>query len=625
MKQDINKKLVSLAKSKGKLNEAQSFFLEQTEKSHNMLLWKCYLSNMADKEIDFDRTERIALLGSSNIAPLKDKLKVIFHAHNIDTDYFTGEYNSYMQELMVGDSGLYRFKPSITLIVLTIADIIPRIYERPFSYLPEEINRMIDELTDKIALAIDNYLSALTNGMLYLIIMPSLENPSSYVYNPGFSYKSEDHFLEFCESLSKKVQRDEKLVLVDTRKLIQKYPKNQIEDKRYWYLGRIRYTDLFFSEMAKEVLRVYKILTFPSKKCLVLDLDDTLWGGIIGQDGMEGIILGEDGLGKAYEDFQREILKLHEKGIILAICSKNNESDALEVLRKHKGMILKEESFVSKRINWTDKATNILEISKEINIGLDSMVFLDDSPAERKWVRDNLPQVTVPDLPEDPFLYTEFLKSSDWFVSYRLNQEDLSRNTTYKAIAKGRDLKISSKSVSKYLKALDQQIVLEEVETSALSRATQLCQKTNQFNLTTKRYRLTEIKEMTDNKNNRLYTVSVQDCFCDYGMVGLLILKEHESTVSIDTFILSCRMVGRKIEFAIIDWLKEMYKKKGFHQIDGTYEETTKNALCKDIYKDSGFEFIKRDNNAFVYQFSLNRKDKAFPFKKHIKVKALTP
>jgi FkbH-like protein len=355
----------------------------------------------------------------------------------------------------------------------------------------------------------------------------------------------------------------------------------------------------------------------------VLDLDNTLWGGIIGQDGMEGIILGEDGLGRAYEDFQREILKLHEKGIILAICSKNNESDALEVFRKHKGMILKEESFVSKRINWTDKVTNILEISKEINIGLDDIVFFDDNPAERKWVRDNLPQVIVPEFPEDPFLYTEFLKSSDWFDSYRLNKEDISRNTTYKAVAKGMDLKITSKSVSNYLKALDQQIILEEIGTSALSRATQLCQKTNQFNLTTKRYQLTEIKEMTENKNNRLYTISAQDCFCDYGIVGLLILKEHESTVLIDTFILSCRIVGRKIEFAVIEWLKEMYKRKDFHHIEGIYEETAKNALCKDFYKDGGFEFVKKDNNAFVYLFSFSRKDKAFPFKKLIKVKAL--
>lgn len=620
MKEDVNKKLVSLAKSRETLDDARTFFLGQIEKDHNMLLWKCYLSNMVDKEIDFDNTERIALMGSSNITPLKDKLKVMFHAHNIDTDFFAGEYNNYMQELMTGNS----FKPSITLVVLSIEDIIPRIYERPFSYLPEEISRMINELTDKIALAIDNYLSALTNGMLYLVTMPSLEEPSSYVYNPGFSYKSEGHFLEFCETLSKKVQREEKLVMVDTRKLIQKYTKKQIEDKRYWYLGRVRYTDLFFSEMAKEVFSVYKILTFPSKKCLVLDLDNTLWGGIIGQDGMEGIVLGEDGLGKAYEDFQKEILKLHEKGIILAICSKNNESDALEVFRKHKGMILKEESFVSKRINWTDKATNILEISKEINISLDSMVFLDDSPAERKWVRDNLPQMIVPEFPEDPFLYTEFMKSSDWFDSYRLNQEDLSRNTTYKAVAKGRELKITSKSVSNYLKELDQQIVLEEVDTSALSRVTQLCQKTNQFNLTTKRYQLAEIKEMADNRCNRLYTISVRDCFCDYGVVGLLILKEHESAVLIDTFILSCRIVGRKIEFAVIDWLREMYKQKGFNKIDGVYEETTKNALCKDVYKDSGFEFVKKDDSAFVYQLSLSRQDKVFPFKKHIKIKALT-
>lgn len=623
MQQDSVKELLKLARAK-KIDKARSFFLENIEGEHNMLLWKCYLSHIAGKKRDCPKKERIALLGSSNITPLKDMLKAVFHAHKVDTDYYVGEYNNYMQELISGASSLYKFNPSMALIVLSIQDILPRIYEQPFSYSPEALKQILSKAVGDIRAALEQYLSLLPKSAVYLAIIPSLEEPCEYVYSPGFIYKSEAHFLKFYESIYELEQKQENLFLLDSRRLIQRCPADKIEDRRYWYLGGMRYTDLFFSGIAKEVAALYDMSRSPSKKCLVVDLDNTLWGGIVGQDGIENIVLGQDGLGRAYQDFQREILKLHDKGIMLAICSKNNRQDAEEVLDKHPGMVLKQKHFISKRINWKDKAASIAEIAKEINIGTDSIVFLDDDPAQRRWVRESLPQVTVPELPSDSFLYPGFLKDSKWFDSYRLSKEDFSRNITYKAIAKGRKLKAKSKDFNSYLKSLEQKVRLERVNSSTISRSVQLCQKTNQFNMLTKRYQAADIKKMMQYKDYSLYIVRVKDCFCDYGIVGLLILKGLDSrhTIKIDTFLLSCRIIGRKIEFVLLDWLKKKYQKKGFERIEGWYQESAnkKNAICRDVYKDNGFEGPKQlGKGNYGYLYKLKQKNFS-PYTKLIKV-----
>jgi len=410
--------------------------------------------------------------------------------------------------------------------------------------------------------------------------------------------------------------------MLNTGNSIQGYKKEQIADKRYWYLGRIRYTDLFFSELSRELVKVYNMAHSIPKKCLIVDLDGTLWGGIIGEDGRSNIILGQDGLGQAYQDFQREILKLYEKGIILAICSKNNESDVDILLHMDKRMLLKDEHFTSKRINWNDKASNIEEIAKEINIGLDSIVFLDDNPVEREWVRENLPEVTVPEMPEDPSRYAEFLKNSKWFNSYNTTKEDRIRNITYKAVAKSKKLKEKSKNINSFIRDLKQQVIIEDVNTSTISRAVQLSQKTNQFKMNHKRYELSEMKNMIKDKDYKIYTLSLKDCFCDYGIIGLMIMKNDH----IDDFILSCRVIGRKIEDVIIDWLKKRLKKEGYSHIYGRYRTSTKNSVCKDVYKENGF--ISKEEGVLntggantINKYNLKGKVGFSSFKDIIKVK----
>lgn len=603
--------------------EAKKSFLAQIEGPYNSLLWKCYFSQMANKKIKTGKTERVAILGSSNIQPLKDMLCSVFHANNVSTEYYIGHFGNYHQELISKDSGLYSFAPTITILVLSLQDMVPFLYEDPFSYDAVTVNNIVEKASKDLAFALDKYAGQMLNSAVHLALIGSHEEPCSYVYSPRPEYKSDAYLVKMEAILWNEIGKKENIIFLNTRKIISKHSIDRIEDKRYWYLGRIRYADLFFSELAKEIVNVYKTVNYPAKKCLILDLDNTLWGGVVGQDGLENIILGQDGLGKAFQDFQREILKLYKKGIILAICSKNNEKDADEVFEKHSQMILKKEHFLSRRINWTDKVTNIKEIAAELNIGLDSMVFFEDDPAERKWVKDNLPQLMVPELPQDQFMYTEFLKRSSFFTSYSISEEDLSRNITYKAVAKTKDLKKSSGDIATFLKSLGQTVALEKLNASTISRAVQLCQKTNQFNLTTKRYQAADLKKMMADKHSHVYTLKVRDCFCDYGTVGLLILKESGKDILIDSFLLSCRIIGRGIESAILDRLKNVYTKKGYNKVIGLYSGTEKNAVCADIYPKNGFSLASgKQDKTLSYSYDLKKKTaKVSIYDKYIKIK----
>ncbi len=619
---EIADKFIALAANKKKNEEARSFFLKEIEGEYNPLLWKCYISHMTEKRDRFKKKERIALLGSSNITPVKNMLRSVFDANKISTDYFVGEYGNYLQELMLDGSKLYSFNPTMTIILLSLPDIMPSVYEYPFSHNKKSVDDLLAKLSRDLRTALGKYSSALAKNTTYVAIVPSYEEPCNYVYSPGSSFKSDNYLMKLQDAVESLEKEKNNIVMMNGRRCVSKHPARRIEDKRYWYLGRIRYTDLFFSEVAKELMGLYRIINTPSKKCLILDLDNTLWGGVIGQDGFENIELGQDGIGRAYQDFQREALKLHKKGIILAICSKNNESDAMEFFKTHTEMILKPEHFAAKRINWSDKASNIKDIAREINIGLDSVVFFDDDPAERKWVRDSLPQVTVPEPPQDQFLYAEFLKNSEWFKSYKLSEEDLSRNITYEAIARTKGLKSSSSNEGAFLKSLAQSLTIERVDASTVSRAVQLCQKTNQFNLTTRRYQLADIKDVMSYKLNHVYTIRAKDCFCDYGIVGVLILKGQASdrSLTIDTFLLSCRIIGRKIENVLLDWVKSKAKAEGYARLYGVYSKTEKNAVCANIYKDSGFTVVYRRGRDIKYECSLDKRLGLYPFGKFVKV-----
>jgi FkbH-like protein len=319
-------------------------------------------------------------------------------------------------------------------------------------------------------------------------------------------------------------------------------------------------------------------------KVAAVDLDGVLWGGVVGEAGLAGIELGEEGAGFAFQDFQRQLLRLRDTGVLLALCSKNNPQDSGEVFERHRSMVLRREHFAAERVNWRDKATNLRELADELRLGVDSFVFLDDSPVERAWVRQALPQVVVPELPADPAERPAMLRSLPCLRRIALTAADRARAGSYQAERERRTFSATAASFEEFLVSLEQEVTIERVCDASLARAAQLCQRTNQFNLTTRRYSAGELERMLGEDDLELYTLAVCDRFGDSGITGLAILRLADEQAEIDTLLMSCRILGRRLEDALLAFLAERAGARGAVQLIGRYEPTAKNGQAADFY-----------------------------------------
>jgi FkbH-like protein len=362
-------------------------------------------------------------------------------------------------------------------------------------------------------------------------------------------------------------------------------------DARKWYLYRQPYTEEFWHEVADDLCSTLKRQRNAAKKCLVVDCDNTLWGGIIGEDGLEGIALGEDFPGSAFRDFQQQLLTLRSKGVMLAICSKNNEQDVWEVFDRHDGMVLKREHFVAHRINWLDKATNIDSIAGELNIGLDSLVFVDDSPIEIDLVRSILPMVTCIQVPADVARFPATFNSFRLFDRDQVSEEDRVRSEMVMQ-ERARKALGTSLSTEEFTKSLGLSVDFFEVKAEHVTRVTQLINKTNQFNLTTRRRTAGEVANLCDTAGVKIFAWRVADRFGDYGLVGVVILMRADDAIDIDTLLMSCRVLGRGVEDAVFAAITAHARLQNATKLRGRYVPTQKNALVADLYRAHGFKPI---------------------------------
>jgi FkbH-like protein len=336
-----------------------------------------------------------------------------------------------------------------------------------------------------------------------------------------------------------------------------------------------------------------------SYKCLVMDLDNTMWGGVVGDDGLEGIVIGQgSALGEAFVAFQEYARELSRRGIILAVCSKNDEANALEPFEKHPEMVLKRGDIACFVANWTDKAANIRTIAAELNIGLDSLVFIDDNPFERTLVRQELPMVAVPEVGDDPVSYAQILSDAGYFEGLAVTQEDRERTGQYQGNRLREALKSSATDLPSYLRGLEMQLIWRRFDQIGLSRTVQLINKTNQFNLTTRRY--TEDDVLGVMRDNRSFGLQLRllDRFGDNGIISIVIGRmqeeaaEEEGDLLIDTWLMSCRVLGRQVEPTTLNLVAEQAQKLGAKRLVGEYIPTKKNAMVKDHYAKLGFTVV---------------------------------
>ncbi len=346
-----------------------------------------------------------------------------------------------------------------------------------------------------------------------------------------------------------------------------------------------------------------------NKKCIVLDADNTLWGGIIGEDGFNGIKLGDTKEGKPYTDFQNHLLNLSTQGVILCINSKNNYEDVIEVIEKHPYMVLRKDSFTNLKINWNDKAQNLKEIQEELDIGMDSIVFIDDNPFERERIKSTFPEVIVPDFPEDPAYLENFIidVGRKYFSHIRITEEDKKRVEMYKSQVERAQLQKNVTNLEEFLKALQMKMKIGKVDNFTIPRIAQLTNRTNQFNLTTHRYTEAEISQMVKNPNWRIYWMSLEDKFGDNGIVAVLILNKKDYGYHIDTFLMSCRVIGRMAESTFLGVIEKHLLSEGINYITAEYIPTKKNKLVENKLNELKYICIEiKDNGIKKYEKFLN-------------------
>jgi FkbH-like protein len=541
------------------------------------------------EKIEHQKRIKIAILSNFTITGLAESIRVKCHKINVDCSSYVSGYNQYNQEILNLESKLHQFKPEITFLVIDSKNLFKGNYDIFHTKSIEKKKEFVNEKLEELLILVKTFAEKSKSK----IIISNLSIPS---YSPlGIlemkNYGISQMILDFNEKLKTRLKDQDSIYVYDLFQFYYRFGEQNITDPQKIVMGDIKISFNHIPYLAEEFLGYIKPFLGLNKKCIVLDLDNTLWGGIVGEDGFNGIKLGPDPLGNIFVEFQHWLLSLHNRGIILAINSKNNFDEAIRVIQDHKYMVLKEKHFASIRINWKDKIQNMKEIAEEINIGLDSIVFFDDDPRNCEIVKTALPEVLTINLPKDPLFYLPLIQNMNDFNTLKITDEDRKRGEIYHIQKQRVELKAKTNNLEEYLKKLETKVTVKDLDESTLSRISQLTMKTNQFNLTTKRYPEEKIKAMMNNSQMMVGCVQVEDKFGDNGITGAFIIKsENNEEWYIDTFLLSCRVIGREIEQAIMSHIVEKAKKEGLKRIIAEFISTKKNSPASDFLENCGFE-----------------------------------
>ena len=544
---------------------------------------------------------KIAVLGNCTTEYIGKGLQDASSGYDIAAEVYNAPYNQYVQEVLSLDSGLYRSNPELVILWLEGRVLFPEWYD---------VNLLLEEKEKKI-----QRISSIMQSVVSLAeVIHSRCSAKILIHNfkvPCFSplgildNKLNPGLKAMIAMLNTQLEEwacdKDGIYIFDYNNACAQYGMGRAMDKKIYYATKSPVSFPFIRVMAAEYMRYILPIKSRNKKCLVLDLDNTLWGGIAGEDGLQGVVLDITGPGRAFYDFQQEVLNLYNKGILLAVNSKNNSEDALEIIEKHPHMLLRKKYFSVLKINWNDKAANLNEIAKELGIGLESIVFIDDNPVEREFVKSMLPEVTVVEMPEDTARYAETLERLPEFELLSITEDDRRRNEMYQANIERQEIQKNLSSTEEYLSGLELEISVEAANSFTIPRISQLSLKTNQFNMTTKRYQTGDIQKMAASEDYMVVSCSVKDKFGDSGIAGVCIAKLYSAEATIDTFLLSCRVLGLGIEYAFLNTVIETLHEKGVSTIYAKYVKTDKNSANEDFYRNAGFSADSADLSGMSY------------------------
>lgn len=530
----------------------------------------------------FAQSYTLAVMGTGATQHFSKAVQGYAYQEGIALTVFDADYNQIDAQVMDSASELYQMKPDFTLIWMCTE----KLYEE---FCQSTVRGTFAETVIE---RLERYWERVNAGYRTTILQCNFLQLDDRTFG-NYGNKTQDSFIFSLRKLNyllmERCLRQKNVFVIDLLYIQEKYGADVLRDNKMYCIAKLPVSTKMLPEAAKQVVDVIKAVKGGVKKCVILDLDNTLWGGVIGDDGLEHIQIGELGLGHAFTEFQMWLKELKKRGILLAVCSKNEEATAKEPFERHPEMVLRMEDFSMFVANWEDKASNIRYIQNTLNIGMDSIVFLDDNPFERDLVKSMIPEITVPNLPEDPSEYVSYIKSLNLFETASYSEADRERTRQYQEEVGRLAQQNQFSDYGEYLESLEMTAQAKAFDEFHYARIAQLTQRSNQFNLRTVRYTEQEIAELADDERHLTLYFTLRDKFGDYGLISVVVLdKQENKTIFISEWLMSCRVLKRGMEEFIMDEIVEAAKCNGFEIIEGEYIATAKNKMVAGLYSKMG-------------------------------------
>jgi FkbH-like protein len=568
------------------------------------------------------RPLRVALLASVTLDPLVPYLEVEAARAGFAAAVYVGPFNAVQQALLDPDSGCQAHRPDVVIVACRLEELAPQLVSTHAELAADDVRRLGQDAVAALVAAVESFRQrssaaiVVQNFPLPMFLQEGLHDASRAT---GQSQVVRDLNTRLREA----VDRLPAVYVADVEGLCAQLGYRHCFDAKMWYLARAPFAGALLPELARLHIRFAAALAARRKKCLVVDLDNTLWGGVIGEDGLSGILLGQTFPGNVFCDVQRALKQLSRRGILLAINSKNNEADVREVFTTHPEMVLRLEDFAAWRINWQPKPDNIRELAEELNIGLDSFVFLDDHPAECERMRHELPEVLTWAAGDDsgrpdPLGVLQRLYTTNVFDRLSVTIEDQQRQQMYRQQAARRQAAAAASSLEEFLAGLAQQVEIRPLDEFTRPRVAELLQKTNQFNLTTRRHSAARLHELQAEPGTAVFSLRAVDKFGDNGIVGAAIIRSSGEIAALDSLLLSCRVIGRGIETALLSELVDWARQQGARWLDGEFVPTSKNAPAAELLPRHGFVRL-RDDGVEGSQWRLDLREVPFTWPAYIR------
>ena len=541
-----------------------------------------------------EKSLRLAVIGGYSLRPLADLIEHFTSVlADLQVELWTGDYDNYISEVMDIDSELYVFRPEVVLLLPSERRCrYTGVFTDPFVQQIAEADQVVSDL-----LSLAERIHDLTGAEVVLgnFRLPPYFDPGPLRHSGLISDYSFRKYVNSQLGLRLPVYTH----ICDIEFLANRIGTLLSSDERTWFESKQPFSTDLMVQVAREFATITGGLKRAAKKVIVLDLDNTLWGGVIGDDGLEGIEIGTTSpRGEAYRDFQLALIELSKRGVLLAVCSKNDHEKAVEPFLKHPEMVLRLSNIVNFKANWEPKSENIRQIALELNLGLDSFVFLDDNPAEIDIVRQFVPEVTAIWLGEDPSTYAATLKDSRHFELRSVTKEDLERVELYQKEAKRQELKSTATDMDAYLRSLEMSAIISEFQSIDAPRIAQLINKSNQFNLTTRRRTEVDVQSLITSREHLNFTVRLSDRFGDHGLIAIVITQIAGEDLVVDTWLMSCRVLKRQVEELTLNQIVQLANSTGCRRVVGVYKPTAKNGMVRDLYPRMGFAPLETTQEA---------------------------